>query len=189
MCGAAEYATSSRLEGGSGARRGSPSPHRRAGSGADRGSVSKKDGLGFRSSRGDDENAVPRQTRSFCSVLPERALSRPVGEREGLLSNRKIREVLGFVESIPGRSRCPEIGAPGFTPRTPVGYLEKRKPFLQGGLLTLSGVYRIGADLSAVQAGTPMTAKGNTPPAWLGGRGVLILGHEWPDNSWCQPGP
>jgi hypothetical protein len=25
-------------------------------------------------------------------------LSRPVGEREGLLSNRKIREVLGFVE-------------------------------------------------------------------------------------------
>ncbi|RYD17054.1 MAG: NAD(P)-dependent oxidoreductase, partial [Verrucomicrobiaceae bacterium] len=33
--------------------------------------------------------------------FPNVPLSRPVGEREGLLSNRKIREVLGFREQHP----------------------------------------------------------------------------------------
>lgn len=63
----------------------------------------KKDGLGFQVfNAANDENSVPQPNSELLKrFFPNVPLSRPVGEREGLLSNRKIREVLGFKEQHP----------------------------------------------------------------------------------------
>lgn len=63
----------------------------------------QKDGLGFQVFNAvNDENAVPQPNSELLPrFFPNVPLSRPVGEREGLLSNRKIREVLGFKEEHP----------------------------------------------------------------------------------------
>ncbi len=63
----------------------------------------KKDGLGFQVFNAvNDENSVPQPNSELLArYFPDVPLSRPVGEREGLLSNRKIREVLGFKEQHP----------------------------------------------------------------------------------------
>lgn len=69
----------------------------------------KKDGLGFQVFNAvNDENAVPQPNSELLArFFPKVALSRPVGEREGLLSNRKIREVLGFKEAHPWQKYVP----------------------------------------------------------------------------------
>lgn len=63
----------------------------------------KKDGLGFQVFNAvNDENAVPQPNSELLPrFFPNVKISRPVGEREGLLSNRKIKEVLGFKEQHP----------------------------------------------------------------------------------------
>ena len=63
----------------------------------------KKDGLGFQVFNAvNDENSVPQPNSELLArYFRNVPLSRPVGEREGLLSNRKIREVLGFKEQHP----------------------------------------------------------------------------------------
>lgn len=69
----------------------------------------KKDGLGFQVFNAvNDENAVPQgNSELLARFFPKVPLSRPVGEREGLLSNRKIREVLGFREAHPWQKYVP----------------------------------------------------------------------------------
>ena len=69
----------------------------------------KKDGLGFQVFNAvNDENAVPQPNSELLPrFFPNVPLSRPVGEREGLLSNRKIREVLGFREAHPWQKYVP----------------------------------------------------------------------------------
>ena len=69
----------------------------------------KKDGLGFQVFNAvNDENAVPQPNSELLArFFPNVPLSRPVGEREGLLSNRKIREVLGFKEAHPRQKYVP----------------------------------------------------------------------------------
>lgn len=69
----------------------------------------KKDGLGFQVFNAvNDENAVPQPNSELLPrFFPKVPLSRPVGEREGLLSNRKIREVLGFAEEHPWQKYVP----------------------------------------------------------------------------------
>ena len=69
----------------------------------------KKDGLGFQVYNAvNDENAVPQPNSELLPrFFPNVPLSRPVGEREGLLSNRKIREVLGFREAHPWQKYVP----------------------------------------------------------------------------------
>jgi nucleoside-diphosphate-sugar epimerase len=69
----------------------------------------KKDGLGFQVFNAvNDENAVPQPNSELLPrYFPNVPLSRPVGEREGLLSNRKIREVLGFKEAHPWQKHVP----------------------------------------------------------------------------------
>ena len=61
----------------------------------------KADGLGFQIFNAvNDDNAVPQPNSELLPrFFPNVPLSRPVGETEGLLSNRKIREVLGFREN------------------------------------------------------------------------------------------
>jgi hypothetical protein len=55
-----------------------------------------------------DENAVPQgNSELLARFFPKVPLSRPVGERGGLLSNRKIREVLGFREAHPWQKYVP----------------------------------------------------------------------------------
>lgn len=63
----------------------------------------KKDGLGFQVFNAvNDENSVPQPNSELLArYFPNVPLSRSVGERESLLSNRKIREVLGFKEQHP----------------------------------------------------------------------------------------
>ena len=63
----------------------------------------KKNGLGFQVFNAvNDENSVPQpNSELLATYFPKVQLSRPVGERESLLSNRKIKEVLGFVEQHP----------------------------------------------------------------------------------------
>lgn len=63
----------------------------------------KKDGLGFQVFNAvNDENSVPQPNSELLArYFPNVPLSRPVGEREGLLSNRRIKEVLGFKEQHP----------------------------------------------------------------------------------------
>lgn len=60
----------------------------------------KADGLGFQIFNAvNDDNAVPQPNSELLPrFFPNVPLSRPVAETEGLLSNRKIREVLGFRE-------------------------------------------------------------------------------------------
>jgi nucleoside-diphosphate-sugar epimerase len=67
----------------------------------------KKDGLGFQVFNAvNDENSVPQpNSELLATYFPNVPLSRPVGEHEGLLSNRKIREVLGFREEHPWRKQ------------------------------------------------------------------------------------
>ena len=69
----------------------------------------QKDGLGFQVFNAvNDENAVPQPNSELLPrFFPNVPLSRPVGEREGLLSNRKIRKVLGFVEAHPWQASMP----------------------------------------------------------------------------------
>lgn len=59
-----------------------------------------KDGLGWQVfNAANDSNAVPQtNTELLARFFPNVPLSREVGPHEGLLSNRKIREVLGFKE-------------------------------------------------------------------------------------------
>jgi nucleoside-diphosphate-sugar epimerase len=60
----------------------------------------QKDGLGFQVfNAANDSNAVPQPNNELLArFFPNVPLGRPVGPHEGLLSNRKIREVLGFKE-------------------------------------------------------------------------------------------
>jgi nucleoside-diphosphate-sugar epimerase len=60
----------------------------------------KTDGLGFQVFNAvNDTNSTPQpNTELLARFFPNVPLSRPVGEYESLLSNRKIREVLGFKE-------------------------------------------------------------------------------------------
>jgi len=69
----------------------------------------QKDGLGFQVFNAvNDENAVPQPNSELLArFFPNVPLSRPVGEREGLLSNQKIKEVLGFVEAHPWQASMP----------------------------------------------------------------------------------
>ncbi len=69
----------------------------------------QKDGLGFQIFNAvNDENAVPQPNSELLPrFFPNVPLSRPVSEREGLLSNHKIREVLGFVEAHPWQKQVP----------------------------------------------------------------------------------
>lgn len=61
----------------------------------------KKDGLGFQVFNAcNDTNSVPQPNADLLATyFPKVRLTRPVGENESLLSNRKIREVLGFREA------------------------------------------------------------------------------------------
>ncbi len=67
----------------------------------------KKDGLGFQVfNAANDENSVPQpNSELLAKYFPNVPLSRPVGERESLLSNRKIKDVLGFKEQHPWRKQ------------------------------------------------------------------------------------
>ena len=60
----------------------------------------KKDGLGFQVFNAcNDTNSVPQPNEELLArFFPNVPLKRPVGENESLLSNAKIREVLGFRE-------------------------------------------------------------------------------------------
>ena len=59
-----------------------------------------KDGLGYHLfNASNDSNSVPQPNSELLArFFPNVPLRRPVGENEGLLSNRKIRELLGFKE-------------------------------------------------------------------------------------------
>ena len=61
----------------------------------------KTDGLGFQVFNAvNDTNSVPQPNSELLPrFFPDVPLSRPVSEEESLLSNRKIREVLGFKEA------------------------------------------------------------------------------------------
>ncbi|MDZ4311091.1 MAG: NAD(P)-dependent oxidoreductase [Cypionkella sp.] len=60
----------------------------------------KKDGLGFQVFNAcNDTNSVCQSNQELLArFFPKVPLSRPVGAQESLLSNRKVREVLGFKE-------------------------------------------------------------------------------------------
>lgn len=60
----------------------------------------KKDGLGYQVFNAcNDTNSVPQPNAELLArFFPNVPLTRPVGENESLLSNQKIREVLGFRE-------------------------------------------------------------------------------------------
>jgi nucleoside-diphosphate-sugar epimerase len=68
-----------------------------------------KDGLGFQIfNAANDSNAVPQPNDELLArFFPKVPLSRPLGAHEGLLSNRKIREVLGFKEQHDWRKYVP----------------------------------------------------------------------------------
>ena len=61
----------------------------------------RKDGLGFQVFNAcNDTNSVCQSNQELLArFFPKVPLSRPVGPRESLLSNRKVREVLGFKEA------------------------------------------------------------------------------------------
>lgn len=69
----------------------------------------KKDGLGFQVFNAcNDSNSVPQTNEDLLKrFFPNVPLSRPVGPHESLLSNRKIREVLGFKEEHDWRNYVP----------------------------------------------------------------------------------
>ena len=70
----------------------------------------KKDGLGFQVFNAvNDTNSVPQPNAELLATyFPNVPLTRPVGENESLLSNRKIREVLGFKEQHDWRQYAPK---------------------------------------------------------------------------------
>jgi nucleoside-diphosphate-sugar epimerase len=69
----------------------------------------KKDGLGFQVFNAvNDTNSVPQPNADLLAqFFPNVPLSRPVGPHESLLSNAKIREVLGFREAHDWRKYVP----------------------------------------------------------------------------------
>lgn len=69
----------------------------------------QKDGLGFQVFNAcNDSNSVPQTNEDLLKrFFPNVPLSRPVGPHESLLSNRKIREVLGFKEEHDWRNYVP----------------------------------------------------------------------------------
>ena len=69
----------------------------------------QKDGLGFQVFNAvNDTNSVPQPNAELLAqYFPKVALSRPVADHEGLLSNRKIREVLDFKEAHDWRQYLP----------------------------------------------------------------------------------
>ena len=69
----------------------------------------KTDGLGFQVfNAANDENSVPQANADLLArYFPDVPVSRPLGPHEGLLSNRKIREVLGFREAHDWRKYVP----------------------------------------------------------------------------------
>ena len=69
----------------------------------------KTDGLGFQVfNAANDENSVPQPNADLLArYFPDVPVSRPLGPHEGLLSNRKIREVLGFREAHDWRKYVP----------------------------------------------------------------------------------
>lgn len=70
----------------------------------------KTDGLGFQIFNAvNDTNSVPQPNAELLrSFFPNVPLKRPVGENESLLSNQKIREVLGFKERHNWRDEMPK---------------------------------------------------------------------------------
>ena len=69
----------------------------------------KRDGLGYQVFNAcNDTNSVPQSNDTLLKMFfPNVPLSRPVGPNESLLSNRKIREVLGFQEQHNWRNHVP----------------------------------------------------------------------------------
>ncbi len=67
-----------------------------------------KDGLGFQVFNAtNDTNSVCQSNQELLArFFPKVPLSRPVEAHESLLSNRKIREVLGFKEAHNWRQLC-----------------------------------------------------------------------------------
>ena len=67
------------------------------------------DGLGWQVFNAvNDENAVPQPNAELLArFFPDVPLSRPLDAHEGLLSNRKISEVLGFREAHDWQSSMP----------------------------------------------------------------------------------
>ena len=70
----------------------------------------KTDGLGFQVFNAvNDTNSVPQPNAELLATFfPKVKLTRPVGENESLLSNQKIREVLGFKEQHNWRGELPK---------------------------------------------------------------------------------
>ena len=70
----------------------------------------KADGLGWQVfNAANDTSSVPQTNEELLArYFPEVRLSRPVGTHEGLLSNRKIREVLGFRQAHDWRDEVPK---------------------------------------------------------------------------------
>jgi nucleoside-diphosphate-sugar epimerase len=73
----------------------------------------QKDGLGFQVFNAvNDTNSVPQpNVELLATYFPKVPLSRPVAPNESLLSNRKIREVLGFKEQHNWRRHMPDPGS------------------------------------------------------------------------------
>jgi nucleoside-diphosphate-sugar epimerase len=69
----------------------------------------KKDGLGYQVFNAvNDTNSVPQANADLLAqFFPKVPLTRPVAPNESLLSNQKIREVLGFVEQHNWRRYVP----------------------------------------------------------------------------------
>lgn len=70
----------------------------------------RTDGLGWQVfNAANDTSSVPQPNEELLArYFPDVALSRPVGTHEGLLSNRKIREVLGFRQAHDWRDEVPK---------------------------------------------------------------------------------
>ncbi|MHC2529738.1 hypothetical protein ACVMH6_001964 [Rhizobium leguminosarum] len=66
----------------------------------------RKDGLDYQVfNASNDSNSVPQPNSALLArFFPNVPLRRPVGENEGLLSNRKIRELLGSKRNTIGAS-------------------------------------------------------------------------------------
>jgi nucleoside-diphosphate-sugar epimerase len=70
----------------------------------------KTDGLGWQVfNAANDTSSVPQPNEELLArYFPDVPLSRPVGTHEGLLSNRKVREVLGFRQNHDWRDELPK---------------------------------------------------------------------------------
>lgn len=80
----------------------------------------EKDGLGFEVfNAGNDTNSVDIPTRQIVErFFPDVPLTREMGEHEALFSNRKIRDVLGFVEEHNWRKYVGEPATAALLQRT-----------------------------------------------------------------------